>query len=48
LSYVEREHDDILSTLETGRELTDDVVAELNTAIAQFTESHENFFAVTK
>lgn len=48
LSYIEREHSDILKTLETGRELTDEVVAKLNTAIEKFTESHQNFFAVTK
>ncbi len=45
LSFVEREQGDILTTIETGRELTDDVVTKLNSVIANFKESHQNFFA---
>lgn len=41
LSYIEREHGDILSSLETGRELTDEVVAKLDTAITGFKDSHQ-------
>lgn len=44
LSFVEREHGAMLKTIETGRELTDAVVEELNTAITAFTDSHQNLF----
>jgi len=36
LSFVEREHKDILDTIETGRELTDAVVEMLNAALETF------------
>lgn len=45
LSYIERDHGDIFSTLETGRELTDEVVAKLDVAITSFKESHQHLFA---
>jgi len=45
LSFVEREQGDIFTTLETGRELTEDIVAKLTTVITNFKESHQNFFA---
>lgn len=44
LSFFEREHGDVLKTIETGRELTEEVVTELNKAISDFTESHQNLF----
>jgi F-type H+-transporting ATPase subunit alpha len=44
LSFVEREHGDVFSTLETGKELTDAVVEKLNAAIASFKESHQNLY----
>ncbi len=45
LSYLQRDHKDVLTTIEAGRELTDDVVTALNTAIASFKESHQMFYA---
>ncbi len=45
LSYIEREHAEMLATLEKGRELTDEVVEKLNVAIASFKESHAELFA---
>jgi F-type H+-transporting ATPase subunit alpha len=44
LSFVEREHGEMLKTIETGRELTESVLEELNTAIEAFKESHQNLF----
>jgi F-type H+-transporting ATPase subunit alpha len=44
LSFVEREQGDIFTTIETGRELTDEVLEKLNTAIANFKESHQNLY----
>jgi F-type H+/Na+-transporting ATPase subunit alpha len=45
MSFIEREHGAMLKTIETGRELTDAVVEELNKAIEAFKESHTNLFA---
>ena len=45
LSFVEREHGEMLTTIETGRELTDAVIETLNTAITSFKESHSELFA---
>ena len=36
LSFIDREHKDIFDTLETGRELTDEVVAKIDAAIETF------------
>ena len=36
LSFIERDRKDIFDTIETGRELTDEVVAKINTAIEDF------------
>lgn len=36
LSFIEREHNDIFTTIEAGRELTDDVVGKINTALETF------------
>ncbi len=44
LAFVEREHAQMLTTIETGRELTDSVLEELNTTIEAFKESHQNLF----
>jgi F0F1-type ATP synthase alpha subunit len=44
LAFIEREHGVMLKTIETGRELTDAVVEELNKAIESFKESHQNLF----
>ena len=42
LNFIERDHKDVLNTLESGRELTDEVVAKLNTAIESFKDSHQD------
>lgn len=44
LSFIERDHKEIFSALETGREITDEVVAKLDAAIASFKESHQNLY----
>ncbi len=44
LEFIERDRKDILTTLEEGRELTDEVVQKLNKAIADFKESHNQFY----
>lgn len=46
LAFVERDRADILKTLETGRELTDEVVEKLNKAIADFKEANATFYTV--
>ncbi len=46
LSFIEREHSKMLALVETGRELTDAVIEELNRAIADFTESHQSLFSM--
>tara|TARA_B100000745_G_scaffold261530_3_gene185415 strand:+ start:5527 stop:7101 length:1575 start_codon:yes stop_codon:yes gene_type:complete len=40
LAFVERDRKDILDTLENGRELTDEVLEKLNTAIADYKDAH--------
>jgi F0F1-type ATP synthase alpha subunit len=44
LSFIERDRKEIMTTLETGRELTDEVVEKLNTAIADFKEAHAQYY----
>ncbi len=44
LAFVERDRKEILTTIETGRELTDDVVAKLNQAIADFKEANADLY----
>jgi F-type H+-transporting ATPase subunit alpha len=39
LSFIERDRKEIFTTIETGRELTDEVVAKLNTAIEDFKQT---------
>ncbi len=39
LSFIERDRKDIFTTIETGRELTDDVLAKLNAAIEDFKQT---------
>jgi F-type H+-transporting ATPase subunit alpha len=39
LSFIERDRKDIFDTIETGRELTDEVVAKINTAIEDFKQT---------
>lgn len=40
LEFVERDRKEILTTLETGREITDEVAEKLDTAIADYKEAH--------
>jgi F-type H+/Na+-transporting ATPase subunit alpha len=44
LEFIERDCGEIMTTLETGRELTDEVVEKLNTAIADFKTAHVNLY----
>jgi F-type H+/Na+-transporting ATPase subunit alpha len=44
LSFIEREHSAMLSSIESGRELTEPIVEELTKAIEAFKESHQNLF----
>ncbi|MFT5036656.1 MAG: F-type H+-transporting ATPase subunit alpha [Candidatus Azotimanducaceae bacterium] len=44
LSFVERDRKDILDSIETGRELTDELVEKLNKAIADFKEAHSDLY----
>jgi F-type H+/Na+-transporting ATPase subunit alpha len=46
LEFVGRDRADILSTLETGRELTDEVVAKLDKAIVDYKEAHAHNYTV--
>ena len=49
LEFVERDRKDILDGIESGRELTDEIVANLDKAIADYRESHStNYEAITK
>ncbi len=40
LEFIERDRKEILTTIESGRELTDDVIAQLNAAIADYKDAH--------
>lgn len=44
LEFVERDRKEIMTTLETGRELTDEVVEKLNTAISDFKTAHAKYY----
>ena len=44
LDFIARDRQDIFTTIETGRELTDEVVAKLDVAIKDFKESHSQFY----
>jgi F-type H+-transporting ATPase subunit alpha len=44
LSFIGRDRKDILDTIETGRELTDEVVEKLNKAIVDFKEANAQFY----
>jgi len=46
LEFVERDRKEILATIEKGRELTDEVVEQLDKAIVDYKESHNNLFVV--
>ncbi len=46
--FIERDRKDIFTTIEIGRELTDEVVEKLNTAIADFKEANMSFYTAFK
>ncbi len=46
LSFVERDRKEIIEKLETGRELTDELVEKLNKAIVDFKEAHADLYGV--
>ncbi len=46
LDFIERDRGDILTTIETGRELTDELVEKIDKAIIDFKEAHGNFYGI--
>lgn len=44
LDFVERDRKEIFTEIETGRELTDELVVKLDTAIKDFKDSHAPFY----
>ncbi len=47
IEFIERDRGDILTTIESGRELTDELTEKLDQAITDFKESHGNFYGKT-
>lgn len=45
LAFIERDRGDIYTEIETGRELTDELVEKLNKAIGDFRETHSQYYA---
>ena len=48
LSFIARDRADILTTVENGRELTDEVVEKINKAMIDFKEVNANLFSIIK
>jgi len=48
LEFVERDRNDILDSIETGRELTDELIAKLDTAITDYKEAHQQHYTKTE
>ncbi len=48
ISFIERDRKDILDSLETGRELTDEVVEQLTKAMTDFKDANQNLYVVTE
>ncbi len=46
LAFIERDRKEIMTTIETGRELTDEVTEKLNTAMVDFKEAHTQYYSV--
>lgn len=46
LAFIERDRKEIMTTLETGRELTDEVAEKLTTAIADFKTAHAHYYTI--
>ena len=47
LEFVERDRKDILTTIESGRELTDELTEKLDKAAADFKEAHSQLYGVS-
>lgn len=45
LTFVERDRGDILTTIETEKQLTDELVEKLNAAVADFRSAHPQFYS---
>jgi len=48
LEFIERDRKSVMDTIETGRELTDEVVADLDKAIADYKDAHAANYQVTE
>lgn len=44
LAFIERDRKDIFDSIETGRELTDEILEKLNKTIVDFKESHSTYY----
>ncbi len=44
LAFIDRDRSEIFTTIESGRELTDEVVAKIDTAMSDFKTAHAEFF----
>lgn len=48
LAFIERDRKEILDKIESGRELTDELVEKLDKAIADYKEAHQENYGVTE
>jgi F-type H+-transporting ATPase subunit alpha len=48
LEFMERDRNDILDSIEEGRELTDSIIENLNQAIMDYREAHPSLYALTE
>ncbi len=48
LEFMERDRNDILDSIEEGRELTDVIIENLNQAIMDYREAHPSLYALTE
>ncbi len=46
LAFIERDRKEIMTTLETGRELTDDLIEKLTSALTDFKSAHATFYTL--
>ncbi len=46
IAFLKRDRDDIINDIKTGRELTDEIVGKLDTAIGDFKDSHPQFYGI--
>ncbi|HEX4799283.1 MAG TPA: F0F1 ATP synthase subunit alpha [Candidatus Paceibacterota bacterium] len=47
IEFIERDRTHILDTLEKGRELTDALISDITTSIADFKNAHQHYYATT-